>query len=1248
MAKRTADVELRIRKSKGSNATKDVKELDAALESLVATQAKQANAAELAATSLRELNAQQNELAKLSSELARRKSLIESLIGTRGELAAAKSKLNGIRAELAGLLREKTQGTFLGDIDKAINNVKRELASADKEFNRTAARVEKLDKALVEVGVNTQDLDGALVGVTASMDRAQIATANQAYDIERLGDVSRTAATQLQKVTDAQKLQNAEMERASKYQRSSMVAGAAGVAGVEAWQRQRKEIEANAVATERVRGINERFADVLSRNEKNQRAFTEQTNRANTALDRNNTNLRRGRDSLDQYGDEATRAARAQGLFADTGRKSLSFYQRLRGQLLATATAYVGLYEAVSLLGKAITTDQKRAAINAQLSTVNNGDARRVAEDQRFLRAEAERLGIVYDELAGRFANFAISAKAAGVATGAMRTAFTQATEVVVGARLSAEDADGVFRAFVQIMSKARVQAEELRGQLGDRLPGAVAKFAEANNIALKDLDKFLKKGEGNVQTFLKFLESYAESVQGAVETGSRTVLADINRLKTAYNDFLVQVAQSGTADELQKAVQELTAALKGKQGAEFAKDLAFAFSQVLNGLRLVVENFDTFVFLVKALLALQAVKAVVGLGAAFGSLWKGISNSYKSLTGFYKAAVAARTATAALTVSQRGLLLIMGPVGIAIAAASTVLYGLARAADKADERMNVFLDTLGDVESAQTVFDLDVAVEEASAQLDTVSTELKRLQRLESSLGGKQSGAAHLADAWEAVTDNIYTAEVLSVRISEEQAKQAGLQNTINAATAKRVRLLAKEAEEDKARAEADKAAAEAANAPATVDGDAAAKSAEAAAKRELAAANARANAGRAVQKELLNLDQEVFDARLNGEVRTAEQIAENYDLTIRDIESKLAEKALELEQLAQNSATANGGTISAEDLEGLKLAQEKLDLLQVALNMRALEAATLQEIALGETKVNELIALRDAKLAAVQTERELGLLSEVEARRKALDIQKESSAQIVLAIDELVLLLESLPPDLSARLGIPKMVVDLKAARLEASTLKSEFLQIAENLAGDLATGAAAFLTDLGVGLGKAITGAESLGDSFSAALDSFRNFVAQFLIGIAQTILQATILQAIMNAIRGTSGGYGDAIFAALGVKNHDGGIVGQDGKASWFPASAWSNAKKYHDGGLPGLKSNEVATVLEKGEEVLTENNPRHVKNAGKGGGGAPNLTVINAIDSEELAGVTLNAKAAGPLLMNWVMQNGPAIRKRLGV
>lgn len=1199
MAKRT-DVELRIRSK--NLAKKDLRDLNTELETLVETQERQSNAATLASRSLRDLNAEQRQLAKLASELSRRRDMIENLIGRQGELKAAKDRLNAIRVELAELLSTKAKGNFLGDIDKAIKTVKTELASAEKVFDRTAKGVDKLDDSLKAIGVNTEDAAGALAEVTASAERAQNAVAGQTADINRYSAAVDEAAASARRLSQAQRF------------------------------------DQNAAELERVQGIHDRFAVVLARNEKYQRALAAQTDRATRSIQRQGGAVRGASSSMDRYASLSGRAADSAGLLADTGRKSLSVYQRLRGELLAATAAYIGLYEAVSLLAQAVTVSQQRQSLYSQLLRANAGNARYAAEDQAFLRAEAERLGLAFDDLAKKYANFSISGKAAGLTTAQVRTAFSQATETVVGARLSAEDADGVFRAFIQIVSKSRVQAEELRNQLGDRLPGAVAKFAEANDIALADLDEKLKAGELGIEEFLNFLRLYAKESKQAVEENSKTLFADINRLKTAYNDFLELLANSGTSDELQKAVQSLTAALEGQQGKQFAKELAAAFSAVLRVLQFVIENFDTFLTLIKAFIALQAAKAVYGLATSVVEMGRGLVTTVGALRNYYTAAVAARTAGVALTASQSAFLAVLGPLGIAIGVVAGAIFGLQRAAAAAEADMNSFIDVMKEASSVKTTAEVGIAEASVQQRLDQSIDKLERLRQIQKDLNSANPVKGFGA-VFRGAAEDVFTFEEVQIAITTELEKQEGLQLALSNLQRKRIKLGEKERLEDEARRKEEEARAAAAAAAAAGDGPTA--------KQLRAAANKRANAARAIQKEILDLDQEIFDTRIAGEVRTAEQVEKNYELTIRKIEARIAEQRLELQKLEQNARTANDGNLTTSDTALLEAARARVDALNLALNARAMETSLLQDVAINERAVNDLIAERDAKIAAVNERVQLGLLTEIEGRREALAIQQQYAGSITNAVDTLIAMLQALPPDLFARLGAAKLIADLELVRIKATQVKTEIQLIGENLGGQFAAGAAQAFGVLAKGVAGFLQGANSIGDAFKAASDAFRSFLADFLVGIGQAIIQAIILRAIMNAINGTSGGYAGAVMGVLSGVNHTGGIVGQDGATRWAPISAFQNAQRFHDGGLPGLKSNEVPTILERGEEVLTADDPRHALNGGKGPAGG-NTTIINTIDSPSVIEAGLPSKAGTKTLVNIIKANRASVRAALGV
>ena len=75
----------------------------------------------------------------------------------------------------------------------------------------------------------------------------------------------------------------------------------------------------------------------------------------------------------------------------------------------------------------------------------------------------------------------------------------------------SQQDLDALIRATTQVLSKGKVSAEEMSGQIGERLPGAVAKFAAATGRTLPELSKAFENGEVTIADFVKFMRGQLE-----------------------------------------------------------------------------------------------------------------------------------------------------------------------------------------------------------------------------------------------------------------------------------------------------------------------------------------------------------------------------------------------------------------------------------------------------------------------------------------------------------------------------------------------------------------------------------------------------------------------------------------------------------------------------------------------------------------------------------------------------------------
>ena len=69
------------------------------------------------------------------------------------------------------------------------------------------------------------------------------------------------------------------------------------------------------------------------------------------------------------------------------------------------------------------------------------------------------------------------------------------------------EEFKGVMLAASQILSKGKLQAEEARGQIGERIPGFMADLASSMGVSMQRLDKMMEQGEVTLKDFFKLGE---------------------------------------------------------------------------------------------------------------------------------------------------------------------------------------------------------------------------------------------------------------------------------------------------------------------------------------------------------------------------------------------------------------------------------------------------------------------------------------------------------------------------------------------------------------------------------------------------------------------------------------------------------------------------------------------------------------------------------------------------------------------
>ncbi len=216
---------------------------------------------------------------------------------------------------------------------------------------------------------------------------------------------------------------------------------------------------------------------------------------------------------------------------------------------------------------------------------------------------------------------------------------------------------------------------------------------------------------------------------------------------------------------------------------------------------------------------------------------------------------------------------------------------------------------------------------------------------------------------------------------------------------------------------------------------------------------------------------------------------------------------------------------------------------------------------------------------------------------------------------------------------------ILALQRTQFEMGKLDAQFLMTGEEINQFIANSATNAFTKLA----EAIANGENAAQSLS---DAFRQMAADILLQIGQMIVKQAIFNAISGLFGGSSGGLGGIISGGIGKLFHTGGVVGSgSGPSRSINMAAFAAAPRYHEGGIAGLKPGEVPAILKRGEEVLTETDPRHMANAGGGDGGS---TIINAIDSASFVEEALKSTRGRKAILNFMRANPSAVRSALGV
>lgn len=358
---------------------------------------------------------------------------------------------------------------------------------------------------------------------------------------------------------------------------------------------------------------------------------------------------------------------------------------RANSSLRQLVGGFVSAYALLELSQKTIEAGVKRQSAQLASTAIFGADTQQA---RMFAASFAHQIGQNYTDTMKQYSNFA---------AGAQPTLGFQGTQefyknAAMFARIRGatdEDLKGIMVAFQQMASKGKVQAEELRGQLGDRLAGAVQLFADAIGKTPQELDKMMQDGKLLAQDVLpKVSEKMAELVKqaGGMNAVSKQTATSMGQAKAMWDNTLVALF-NGSSEGISQLSNSVAMFLQGSMGTTEA--LGLVIGNLLKGAGNLLDFVTDFMYRVSALYyyarawykdldssqqkLVKSAGEFLGTVTMIGGAVATVAKMAKLITGFFDTAIVRKILQrlgieVAEKAAPRAAPLLASPVGVAAA----------------------------------------------------------------------------------------------------------------------------------------------------------------------------------------------------------------------------------------------------------------------------------------------------------------------------------------------------------------------------------------------------------------------------------------------------------------------------------------------------------------------------------------------------------------------------------------------------
>lgn len=218
------------------------------------------------------------------------------------------------------------------------------------------------------------------------------------------------------------------------------------------------------------------------------------------------------------------------------------------------------------------------------------GSVKIAREEYAYLRKISDDLGVRVDTLTVNYARLAVSLKDVSDGGQISRDVFLGIAQAARTMHLGAEDTRLMFYAVTQMASKGVVSMEELRRQLGEKLPGVMKIAADSIGKTTTELEKMVRSGKMQAIPFLRvFGPALQEAFGESAVIAASSLDAAIARVQNLWQDFTVHVLDTGAADALIGAVDAVRDKLVESHAIEIfgetVRKIAIQFTEFVQSL---------------------------------------------------------------------------------------------------------------------------------------------------------------------------------------------------------------------------------------------------------------------------------------------------------------------------------------------------------------------------------------------------------------------------------------------------------------------------------------------------------------------------------------------------------------------------------------------------------------------------------------------------------------------------------------